>query len=620
MRILTLLTIAVLFIGGHEALAQENRQTKKLRQDRERLIKVVTDLEVDFAKTLANFEQLYQDYAKLAAKPVLPDQGILVNDLEKQLAAAATKIREMQRLEKKNDEERDAKLTVLKKDLNNQINHLKVDLARERAAVRLAQTQLSEVRTLQIEARKVEEMLRTEIIGRSNLQAKVQTLRGERDALLLQLQERMTQLGAAQESFSNCEARIASLEKSNRELMTSLAQREVEIVELKKHLADGKKRKSTVKSLVAEKAALKERLTKQRAEIDSLKKEVARAKVLAATVQRLEVDQKSYAKELKKRDTELTELRESAMKNKEHLASVKKLEEEKAALNIFLKQQQKEIARFRKELVNHKALSEKLVLAERGMTMAKDKIREGEETISTLKTALAAEKKTADQHFTNLKVTTEKNRATTLKLAALEKDKTRLQNELSKRETELKKAMTAAVDESKFIAAQAAAAAKVTKITKEKEELAAQLAKRDADLKKVRMDLGKLHLESEASKNQMHALKVRFAKVDSVRYALGAADVRDQQARVLRDVQEVLTMFPSARFEIVGHTCDLGSQEGNLRLSKERAVALIKFLVQNGVKADLLASRGVADAEPLVPNVNEANRRRNRRVEIHILD
>jgi outer membrane protein OmpA-like peptidoglycan-associated protein len=79
-------------------------------------------------------------------------------------------------------------------------------------------------------------------------------------------------------------------------------------------------------------------------------------------------------------------------------------------------------------------------------------------------------------------------------------------------------------------------------------------------------------------------------------------------------------MFPSARFEIVGHTCDLGSKEDNLKLSQNRAGSLSTYLCENGIDPDLLKSRGMADAEPLVPNTNEENRRRNRRVEIHILD
>ncbi|MGC6427130.1 MAG: OmpA family protein [Akkermansiaceae bacterium] len=620
MQILTFFTIAGLFMIGQIAMAADTPEIAKLRKDRQRLIDLVINLEADFSKTLENFDQLHTDYAALLAKPQIPDQRGHVKSLEKQLVAAAAKIREMERLEKKNTADRDAKLLALKKAFHNQIDHLKADLTRERAAIKLAQTQLGEVRTLQIEARKVEKMLRTEIIGRSELQAQVQTLRGERDALLLRLTESMTQLGKAKESFADCEARIAGLERSSRELKTSLAQRDAEITELKKLALDRKKLASLVENLETKKSALNERLAKQRPQIESLRKEAARAKMLTTTVQRLEADQKSYLDDIKTRDSQLMAFRQTGKKNKELLAAIKKLEDEKGALGGLLQKRVKEIARFRKQLLEHRTMAEKLALAERGMTVNKAKIRDAQQEITSLEGALEAEKKVSDEHLAKLKEVTEKNRAFLLKVVALEKDKTRLQNELSKRETVLKRAITAVADQSSVQEAQQAATEAMAKIKKEKKNLDAQLAKRDADLKKARMDLGKLHLESEATKKQMHALKVRFAKVAPVRYALGVADVRDQQARVLRDVQEVRKMFPNARFEIVGHTCDLGSQQRNRKLSQDRAASLKEYLSQNGIKAGLLTSRGVADAEPLVPNTNESNRRRNRRVEIHILD
>lgn len=79
-------------------------------------------------------------------------------------------------------------------------------------------------------------------------------------------------------------------------------------------------------------------------------------------------------------------------------------------------------------------------------------------------------------------------------------------------------------------------------------------------------------------------------------------------------------LYPEARFEIVGHTCDLGGKAGNLKLSRERSKALLDFLVSQGVPAERLKSLGVGDSQPAVPNEDEASRRKNRRVEVHILD
>ena len=77
---------------------------------------------------------------------------------------------------------------------------------------------------------------------------------------------------------------------------------------------------------------------------------------------------------------------------------------------------------------------------------------------------------------------------------------------------------------------------------------------------------------------------------------------------------------PGARFEIVGHTCDLGRNAGNLKLSRERSKALLDFLVSQGVPAERVKSLGVGDSQPAVPSKDEARRRKNRRVEVHLLD
>jgi len=96
--------------------------------------------------------------------------------------------------------------------------------------------------------------------------------------------------------------------------------------------------------------------------------------------------------------------------------------------------------------------------------------------------------------------------------------------------------------------------------------------------------------------------------------------VQEQQERALREVRDVLGIFPNARFEIVGHTCDLGSVEANQTLSAARAEALLVFLNEKGIPKEILTARGVADSDPVVPNSTEANRQKNRRVEIGILD
>jgi outer membrane protein OmpA-like peptidoglycan-associated protein len=73
------------------------------------------------------------------------------------------------------------------------------------------------------------------------------------------------------------------------------------------------------------------------------------------------------------------------------------------------------------------------------------------------------------------------------------------------------------------------------------------------------------------------------------------------------------------QIEIQGHTDNTGSAPYNLRLSQERADAVRTALVNLGVEASRLSARGFGQDKPLVPNTSDANRARNRRVQLMIL-
>ena len=53
-------------------------------------------------------------------------------------------------------------------------------------------------------------------------------------------------------------------------------------------------------------------------------------------------------------------------------------------------------------------------------------------------------------------------------------------------------------------------------------------------------------------------------------------------------------------------------------LTRERALAVQAALVQYGMRAGRSRAEGRADAEPLAPNADEAQRARNRRIEIEL--
>ena len=75
-----------------------------------------------------------------------------------------------------------------------------------------------------------------------------------------------------------------------------------------------------------------------------------------------------------------------------------------------------------------------------------------------------------------------------------------------------------------------------------------------------------------------------------------------------------------ADVSIVGHTDDVGSDDDNLALSKERAAAVADFLVSQQVDRARLLVSGQGESEPVASNDTGEGRDRNRRVVITIGD
>jgi outer membrane protein OmpA-like peptidoglycan-associated protein len=79
-----------------------------------------------------------------------------------------------------------------------------------------------------------------------------------------------------------------------------------------------------------------------------------------------------------------------------------------------------------------------------------------------------------------------------------------------------------------------------------------------------------------------------------------------------------LEKYPNTNLLIVGHTDSIGSDAYNQSLSERRATAAANYLVGQGVARSRLRSVGRGETEPVVPNDTDADRQKNRRVEVAI--
>ena len=79
-----------------------------------------------------------------------------------------------------------------------------------------------------------------------------------------------------------------------------------------------------------------------------------------------------------------------------------------------------------------------------------------------------------------------------------------------------------------------------------------------------------------------------------------------------------LERYPNTDLMIVGHTDAQGPDNYNMTLSERRASAAANYLAAQGVARTRLRSTGRGETEPVASNESEADRQKNRRVEVAI--
>jgi outer membrane protein OmpA-like peptidoglycan-associated protein len=76
---------------------------------------------------------------------------------------------------------------------------------------------------------------------------------------------------------------------------------------------------------------------------------------------------------------------------------------------------------------------------------------------------------------------------------------------------------------------------------------------------------------------------------------------------------------PSLKVEISGHTDNLGNATENIKLSTNRAKAVVDYLVNKGIAANRLTYKGFGSTKPIADNGTEKGRAKNRRTEFTVV-
>lgn len=106
---------------------------------------------------------------------------------------------------------------------------------------------------------------------------------------------------------------------------------------------------------------------------------------------------------------------------------------------------------------------------------------------------------------------------------------------------------------------------------------------------------------------------------NAVQFDFNKATLTTKAKQNLDKLVKVFTEYPDTDITIFGYTDSKGSDEVNLNLSKQRALAVKDYLVAKGLKASRFTVQGLGKADPIATNDTDAGRALNRRVEFSII-
>ncbi len=97
----------------------------------------------------------------------------------------------------------------------------------------------------------------------------------------------------------------------------------------------------------------------------------------------------------------------------------------------------------------------------------------------------------------------------------------------------------------------------------------------------------------------------------------GKAEIKLESDAAIAEIAKLLKNNNALKVYVVGHTDNAGSFDANMKLSKDRAVAVTNSLVsKHGIASSRLKAYGVSSLNPIASNKTEEGKAKNRRVEL----
>jgi len=107
--------------------------------------------------------------------------------------------------------------------------------------------------------------------------------------------------------------------------------------------------------------------------------------------------------------------------------------------------------------------------------------------------------------------------------------------------------------------------------------------------------------------------------INNIFFKKGSFNLSKESNAELNRLTKLLKSYPGLKVEIGGHTDNSGDDKANMELSKNRARAVMDYLIDRGLPRAGIKAVGYGESKPIASNSTAAGKKKNRRVELTIL-
>jgi len=193
--------------------------------------------------------------------------------------------------------------------------------------------------------------------------------------------------------------------------------------------------------------------------------------------------------------------------------------------------------------------------------------------------------------------------------------------EAARQKAEAEQAKAEALAQQQALAEQAASAQKAAAESEQMRQEADQL-RQQAEAQRQQAEKEKQELRARLLQQLNSILSTRdsarglIANMSDVLFKSGSFELLPGARERLAKVSGIVLAYPTLHLQVEGHTDSVGTDEYNQNLSEHRAQAVRDYLVQQGISANTIGSRGLGKTQPIATNDTPEGRQQNRRVEL----